>query len=101
MCSGLPDSLFSNQKSKFGSILERLSLENADIFYGHLEYFTDIWGILWPFVYIFCSFGAFFSSFGIMYQEKSGNPECVSMCVLHAVVTAAEFLAKIRSSLMK
>jgi hypothetical protein len=24
-------------------------LDNADIFYGHLEYFTDIWDILWPF----------------------------------------------------
>jgi hypothetical protein len=50
-----------------------LKLENVDIFYGHLEYFTDIW-------YIFCSFGTFlfiwniFTGFGIMYQEKSGNP---------------------------
>jgi hypothetical protein len=24
--------------------------------------------------YILCSFGTFFSGFGIMYQEKSGNP---------------------------
>jgi hypothetical protein len=24
-------------------------LENADIFYSHLEYFMDIWDILWPF----------------------------------------------------
>jgi hypothetical protein len=24
-------------------------LENVDIFYDHLEYFTDIWYILWPF----------------------------------------------------
>jgi hypothetical protein len=45
--TGLPDGLFSNQKSKFGSILEGLRLENVDIFYGHMEYFTDIWDILW------------------------------------------------------
>jgi hypothetical protein len=24
-------------------------MENAGIFYGHLEYFTVIWYILWPF----------------------------------------------------
>jgi hypothetical protein len=24
-------------------------LVNIDIFYGHLEYFMDIWDILWPF----------------------------------------------------
>jgi hypothetical protein len=24
--------------------------------------------------YILCSFGTFFSGFGIIYQEKSGNP---------------------------
>jgi hypothetical protein len=43
---GLPDGLFSNQKYQFGSILEGLRLENVDIFYGHSEYFTDIWDSL-------------------------------------------------------
>jgi hypothetical protein len=43
---GLPDSFFSNQKSQFGQILQGPRLENVDIFYGHLEYFTDIWYIL-------------------------------------------------------
>jgi hypothetical protein len=43
---GLPDGFFSNQKSQFGQILEGLRLENMDIFYGHLEYSTDIWDIL-------------------------------------------------------
>jgi hypothetical protein len=42
----LPDGLFSNQKSQFGQIFEGLGLENVDIFYEHLEYFTDIWDIL-------------------------------------------------------
>jgi hypothetical protein len=44
--SGLPDGLFSNQKSQFGSFLEGLRLENVDIFYGHLESFTNTWDIL-------------------------------------------------------
>jgi hypothetical protein len=44
--SGLPDGLFSNQKSQFGQILDGLRWENVDIFYVHLEYFTDIWDIL-------------------------------------------------------
>jgi hypothetical protein len=30
-------------------IWEGLRLEIVDTFYGHLEYFTDIWDILWPF----------------------------------------------------
>jgi hypothetical protein len=40
-------------------------MENAGIFYGHLEYFTVIWYILWPFGnvvviwYIFHCFGIF------------------------------------------
>jgi hypothetical protein len=37
--SGLPDGLFSNQRT-----LHRL--ENVTIFYVHLEYFMDIWDIL-------------------------------------------------------
>jgi hypothetical protein len=70
---GLPDGLFSNQRSQFGKNFQGLGLENFDIFYGHLEYFMDIWDILWPFV-TFCVHLVHFSSFGIMHQEKSGNP---------------------------
>jgi hypothetical protein len=44
--AGLPDDLFSNQKSQFGKILEGLRLENVDLFYGYEEYFTEIWDIL-------------------------------------------------------
>jgi hypothetical protein len=39
LTTGLPDGLFSNQKSQFGKILDGLRLENVDIFNGHLEYF--------------------------------------------------------------
>jgi hypothetical protein len=46
---GLPDGLFSIQKSQFGKILEGLRMENAGILYRQLEYFTVIWNILWPF----------------------------------------------------
>jgi hypothetical protein len=59
--AGLPDGLFSNQKSQLGYILEGLKLENVYIIYGHTEYilyghlgyFTTIW-------YILCSYGTFF-----------------------------------------
>jgi hypothetical protein len=34
---GLPDGLFSNQKSQFGQILDGLRMKNAGMFYGHME----------------------------------------------------------------
>jgi hypothetical protein len=46
---GLPDGIFSNQKSQFGLILEALAMEDVGIFYVHLGYFTAIWYILWSF----------------------------------------------------
>jgi hypothetical protein len=68
----LPDGIFSYQKCRFGYILECLGMENVEIHYGHLEYFTDIWYILWPFE-IFCGHFVYFSPFGMFYQDKSGN----------------------------
>jgi hypothetical protein len=38
----LPDGLFSDQKSKFGFILEGLEIENVGVFYGHFEYLKAI-----------------------------------------------------------
>jgi hypothetical protein len=35
-------------------ILDGLGMENVAIFYGHLEYFTTVWYIIWHFG-IFCS----------------------------------------------
>jgi hypothetical protein len=46
---GLPDGIFSNQKSQFWLILEGLAMEDVGIFYDHLVYFTAIWYIMWPF----------------------------------------------------
>jgi hypothetical protein len=48
--AGLPDGLFSNQKSKFGKILEGFAMEDVGIFYGHLAHFT-------VFCYILLTFG--------------------------------------------
>jgi hypothetical protein len=50
-------------------------------FYGRLVYFTAIWNMLWQFG-IFCGHSAifitpilvYFSRFGMLCQEKSGNP---------------------------
>jgi hypothetical protein len=61
LAAGLPDGLFSNQKSQFGKNSQGLRLENIDIFYGHLEYFMDIWDMLLPFGTVcLCSFCTFF-----------------------------------------
>jgi hypothetical protein len=75
----LPDGLFSNPKSQFGLILECLKLDNVNKFYGHLDYFADLWDILWQFG-TFCVHLVLIFCFGVMYREKSGNPgRCVSL----------------------
>jgi hypothetical protein len=71
--AGLPDGLFSNQKSQFGYIWEGLRIENAGLFYGHLEYFTVIWYIKRPFGNVVVIWHIS-PHFGILCQEKSGNP---------------------------
>jgi hypothetical protein len=68
VCPRLPDGIFSNQKSQFWYILEGLGMENfgihilwpSDVFYIHFVYFVVIWFIS--------------PLFGILYQDKSGNP---------------------------
>jgi hypothetical protein len=67
--SGLPDGVFSNQKSKVRYILEGLAMEDVGKFNVHLVYFMDI-------RIIFCGHLVhyyIFSHFGMLYQEKSGN----------------------------
>jgi hypothetical protein len=71
--AGLPDGLLSNQKSQFGKFCRGLAMENLGIFYDHLVYFKAIANILWPFG-IFCGNLVYFPRFGILDQEKSGNP---------------------------
>jgi hypothetical protein len=47
-------------------MLEGLGMENVCTIYAHLEYIAAIW-------YILCFYA--FPRFGILNQEKSGNPE--------------------------
>jgi hypothetical protein len=54
--------------------LEGLALEDAGIFYGLLVYFTVFCYILWTFDMARGNL-VYFSRFGILYQEKSGNPD--------------------------
>jgi hypothetical protein len=44
------------------------------MFYGHLVHFTVFCYILWKFSIVRGNL-AYFSRFGILYQEKSGNPD--------------------------
>jgi hypothetical protein len=51
-------------------------MENVGIFYDHLVHCTAIGNILWPFgicMYLEVIW-YIFPRFGILYQEKSGNP---------------------------
>jgi hypothetical protein len=70
----LPDGLLSNQKSKFGQILEGLAMEDVAIFYGHLVHCVVFCYILWTFGIVHGDL-VYFSRLGILYQEKSGNPD--------------------------
>jgi hypothetical protein len=77
---------FRTKNRNLGQILEGVAIEDVGIFYGHLAYFTSVRYILWAFGifyghlvyfmviwYILWALGIFFR-FGMLYQEKSGNP---------------------------
>jgi hypothetical protein len=48
-------------------------MENVGIFYAYLVYFKAIGNILLPFG-IFCGHLVYFPRFGLLYKEKSVNP---------------------------
>jgi hypothetical protein len=73
--SGLPDGIFSNQKSQFWYIWEGLGMENCGIF--HVQYCFGI-PMLWQFS-IFCDRLVTLYRFGILYKRKSGNPAAASV----------------------
>jgi hypothetical protein len=50
-----------------------IGVQNFDSFYNHLVYFVAIWFILCH-LDVFCGSLLYFPNFGIMSQEKSGNP---------------------------
>jgi hypothetical protein len=49
-------------------------VEDVGIFYGHLVHVTVFCYILWTFGIVRGNL-VYFSRFGILYQEKSGNPD--------------------------
>jgi hypothetical protein len=49
-------------------------MEDVGIFYGHLVHFMVFCYILWKFGIVRGNL-VYISSFGILYQEKSGNPD--------------------------
>jgi hypothetical protein len=53
--------------------LEGLAREDDGIFFGHLVHFTVFCYILWTFGIVRSNL-VYFSPFGILYREKSGNP---------------------------
>jgi hypothetical protein len=53
---GLPDGIFSCQKSKFWVFLEGYGMENVGVFYGLLEYVMAHWHNLWPFDIVYGHF---------------------------------------------
>jgi hypothetical protein len=69
--SGLPDAIFSCQKSHFRNILDGLGMEV-------LVYFIVICNTLWQWYNYSLVIWYTFSRFGMFYQEKSGNPDHVT-----------------------
>jgi hypothetical protein len=65
--------IFSNQMSKFGLIMEGLAMEDVDIFYVHLVYFTVILYVLWPYG-IFSGYFAHFFPFWYVVERKIWQP---------------------------
>jgi hypothetical protein len=65
---------FQTRNPNLGKFLEGLAMEDVGIFYGHLVHFTVFCYILLTFG-IVCGILVYFSRFGILYQEKSGNPD--------------------------
>jgi hypothetical protein len=53
--------------------MEGLGMENVALYSGHFEYFMTIGYIYWAFGN-FVVIWYIFPRFGILYQEKSGNP---------------------------
>jgi hypothetical protein len=56
-------------------------LGSFGIIYGHFVYFMAIWYILWPFGNV-AVIWYIFLRFGILCQEKSGNPDIHTYVVL-------------------
>jgi hypothetical protein len=69
----LPDGLFSNQKSKFGYILEALECKMLLYFITIWNYFTALWYNVWPLGIVFGHL-VYFSRFGMFGPRKIWQP---------------------------
>jgi hypothetical protein len=61
---------------KFWKVLQRkmlVFLWSFRLFYSQMVYFMAIWYIWWP-LGMFGGLLVYFSRFGMLYREKSGNP---------------------------
>jgi hypothetical protein len=65
----------SYQKCQFGNVLDGPGLENVGMFYGHLVYFMANWYTYFKsYLVHFVAILVYFNRFGMLCQEKSGNP---------------------------
>jgi hypothetical protein len=60
------------------------------VFYGHLEYFTVIWYILWPFGKVVVIW-YIFPRVGKLCHEKSGNPTSDPLCLSSSAPIFADY----------
>jgi hypothetical protein len=76
--SGLPDGIFSNQKSRFGLILEGLAMQDVNILYGRLVFFTTTYLIyvvaIWYILGLFCYGYGYFLPFRYVVSRKIWQP---------------------------
>jgi hypothetical protein len=63
---------FQTRNPNLGKFCRALEWKNVGIFFGHLEYITAIWYILWPFGNL-VAIWFIVPRFGILCQEISGN----------------------------
>jgi hypothetical protein len=73
--AGLPDGpvYFQTKNPSLGKFLEGIGMDKVGIFYGHLEYTSAIWYILWPFGN-FVNFVAKFPPFWYIVSRKIWQP---------------------------
>jgi hypothetical protein len=66
-----------------------LALEDVGIFYGHLVHFTVFCYTLWTFGIIVRGNLVYFFRFGILYEEKSGNPAALERLLCKCMLVNA------------
>jgi hypothetical protein len=72
---GLPDGLFSIQKYQFWYFLEGLWFEIFVIFLGRLVFYYRFGVFYGCLVFLWPCWCIIIFHFGLLYQEKSGNPD--------------------------